>query len=112
MSNTRGEPTENVHEMTQVKSDTTIDPFLEGKIRVWYRANNKKRNGNMTKTDYREMTECFIRAFELGPEDSRTVKSWLVDGWAAMIEYLDTLAHGQDDARKSDKRSPQMVRIL
>ncbi|KAH3819694.1 uncharacterized protein LOC127881678 [Dreissena polymorpha] len=105
MNKTVGEPTKNVHEMTQVKNETTIDPFLESKIRVWYRANNKKRNGNMAKTDFKEMAECFIRAFELGPDDARTVRSWLVDGWATMIEYMDTMAQRQDDTRKSDTRS-------
>ena len=58
---------------------------------------NQKRNGVITKDDYRLMADTFIREFRLKDEEADEIQKWLVDGWAALVEYVET----------SDRCAPQ-----
>ncbi|XP_045166728.2 uncharacterized protein LOC123530094 [Mercenaria mercenaria] len=75
-----------------------LNPFVETKVRMWYRLHNKKRNGFMNRADFIEMTDSFIKEFKLDAEMAEEIRSWLVNGWTALIKFMKNSA---DDPKTS-----------
>ncbi|XP_052780536.1 uncharacterized protein LOC128217429 [Mya arenaria] len=73
------------------QKDEKLSQFVESKIRIWYRMHNKKGTGLMSKSEYKEMADTFIREFRLESEEADEIQKWLVDGWAALVEYVGNM---------------------
>ena len=67
------------------KDQRKLPPFIEGKVRLWYRLTNKNKTGFMSKNDFNEMADTFISEFKLDDKIGKEIRSWLVDGWDALI---------------------------
>ena len=67
------------------KGQKKLSPFIEGKVRLWYRLTNRNKTGFMAKTDFNEMADTFISEYKLDDKTGKEIRSWLVDGWDALI---------------------------
>lgn len=74
--------------MDTERSTTKLPRITEIKVRTWYRLHNKKRNGFMSRLDFVEMAQSFVNEYDLDESKAEEVRSWLVDGWSSMLEYL------------------------
>lgn len=77
------------------KDQKKLPPFIEGKVRVWYRLTKKHKTGFMSKSDFNEMADCFISEFKLDEQSGNEIRSWLVDGWDALITLGKTKTGGK-----------------
>lgn len=49
----------------------------------------------MSKSDFNEMADCFISEFKLDEQSGKEIRSWLVDGWDALITMGKTETEGE-----------------
>ena len=77
-------------------SKNKLPLFIEGKVRLWYRLTNKNKTGFMSKMDFNEMADSFISEFGLAEKTGKEIRSWLVDGWDALIAFSKTTVEGEE----------------
>ena len=92
------------------KQQKKLEPFIEGKVRLWYRLTNKNKSGFMTKSDFNDMAEAFISEFKLDEATGKEIRSWLVDGWESLITYAKASAKGKQPL-VSEKTTPLTLLI-
>lgn len=66
--------------------------FIDMKIRTWFKMNNVKRNGIMTKRDFAELADMFKREYDLPDNQHSTVKKWFCEGWDILVKEGQQLA--------------------
>lgn len=57
----------------------------------------------MTRADFSDMAECFMKEFKLNTESAKQMRSWLVDGWSALLKYMKTSEDDPVPAISKDK---------
>ena len=67
------------------KGQKKLPPFIEGKVRLWYRLTNRNKTGFMGKADFNDMADTFISEYKLDDKTGTEIRSWLVDGWDSLI---------------------------
>lgn len=67
--------------------------FTDLKIRTWFKMNNIKRNGSMTKKDFTEIADIFKREYSLPDAQYSAINKWLCDGWDVLVKEGQQLAN-------------------
>lgn len=71
----------------------TDKKFMDLKIRTWFKMNNIKGNGQMSKTDFAEIADIFKREYELKDPQNSLLKKWLCEGWDILVKEGQDLAN-------------------
>lgn len=66
--------------------------FIDMKIRTWFRMNNIRKNGNMSKNDFMELADIFKREYNMPDSQHSTVKKWFCDGWDILVKEGQEIA--------------------
>ncbi|XP_060066227.1 uncharacterized protein LOC132546526 [Ylistrum balloti] len=94
-----------------VASTVTFSKFIEGKIRMWYKMYNLKRDGGMGKEDFDYMTDVFIREFKPTAAQEAELRHWLHNHWSIIIsEGKDLTAAGKPGGITQDN-CPDLLEV-
>ncbi|KAK3103002.1 hypothetical protein FSP39_015690 [Pinctada imbricata] len=72
--------------MSQTVETVVFTPFIDKKVRIWYKMNDVKKMGRMGRDDYNEMAEQFKRQLDLPEEKAKEIRHWLLNGWNILTE--------------------------
>lgn len=77
------------------KGEKKLSPFIERKVRTWYRLTNKNKTGYMDRSDFNKLADSFILEYSLDDKTGGEIRGWLVDGWDTLIKYTKTETPGE-----------------
>lgn len=88
-----------------------VSQLVESKVRKWFQLSNLKRNGYISKQDYSDMTDSFIKEFNLDEKKAQAIRNWLENGWEILIQKGEEITAKGGKGGISKETAPKLLEV-
>lgn len=85
--------------------------LIESKVRKWFQLNNLKRNGSISKQDFTEMSDSFVKEFTLPEKKANAIRMWMENGWEILIKKGEEISASGGVGGISQETTPTLLEV-